>query len=241
MRSDQETDLKELMVQGRFTVKKMSQWRGKLGIAFKGNARERRFLTSVNYGIMHDKISILRTYVEVSASGGIKQAAREAIPFRGGNIVGLVFATSFDVYDFFKKDIGEQNIAEFAGALGVTTLKVAAASFSAIGATATFLAMWGAITSFFAAPIAIPTLIVLGIGAIATIGFGYWFDNIDTDNEYKKRSMAFLKDAFPTFTTETVLEHMFGDAIEKNIESEQQKIDQYIGEQALKGSGMFGF
>ena len=37
------------------------------------------------------------------------------------------------------------------------------------------------------------------------------------------------------------LEHMFGDAVEKAIESEQQKVDQYIGEQALKGSGMFGF
>ena len=45
------------------------------------------------------------------------------------------------MYDFLKKDIGEQNIAEFAGALGVTTLKVAAASFGALGFTASLV--WG--------------------------------------------------------------------------------------------------
>ena len=53
-----------------------------------------------------------------------------------------MFALSFDVYDFFEKDIGEQNIAAFAGALGVTTLKVTATSFSAIGFTAGFIAIW---------------------------------------------------------------------------------------------------
>ncbi|CAM3735564.1 hypothetical protein [Vibrio aquimaris] len=66
-------------------------------------------------------------------------------------------------------------------------------------------------------------------------------DQIDRETDFKNNSMGFLKDAFPNFTTETVLEYMFGDAVEKGIESEQQKIDQYIGEQALKGSGMFGF
>ena len=46
-----------------------------------------------------------------------KKAVSDALPWRGSNVIGLVFATSFDVYDFLKHDIGEQNIAEFAGSI----------------------------------------------------------------------------------------------------------------------------
>ncbi|MBU2898019.1 hypothetical protein [Vibrio hepatarius] len=231
--------LKELIAEGRFTVIRVKQWGGKLGIAFKGNARTRRFLTSINYGITHDKVSVLKTYVEISAGNGLKnttsQIFKEAIPWKGGNIIGFVFATSFDVYDFFKKDIGEQNIAEFAGALGVTTLKVAAASFGALGATALLIA---AFTTFH---LTLPSLLVLSFGLLATIVIGYAMDYLDTKYYLKDSTKAFLKEAFPDLTTENILNHFLSDSVAKGIREQEDKINQYIGEHAMQGSGIMGF
>lgn len=231
--------LKELMVNGRFTVKKMSQWGGALGIAFKGNARSRKFLTSVNYGIFHDKVSVLKTYIEVSA-GNTRAAFAESIPSKPSGIIGFVFALSFDVYDFFEKDIGEQNIAAFAGALGVTTLKVTATSFSAIGATGLLIAIWGAVSTAVSLP-AIPAIIVLGLGAIATISFGYFFDRVDNSSKYKERTMEFLEQAFPDFNTENILDYFFADSVNELIQEQENRINRYEYEQAMRGSGMFGF
>lgn len=231
--------LKELIAEGRFTVIRVKQWGGKLGIAFKGDARTRRFLTSVNYGITHDKVSVLRTYVEISAGNGLKnttsQMFKEAIPWKGGNIIGFVFATSFDVYDFFKKDIGEQNIAEFAGALGITTLKVATASFGALGLTAGLIYLLGL------GQIIIPSALVIGFGLVATVSVGYLIDYGDTSAGIKEKTMKVLKEAFPDLTTGNILDYFFSDAIDKSIDYEENKINQYIGQQAMKGSGMLGF
>ena len=253
--------LKEFISDGRFTVKKMSQWGGGLGVAFKGNARKRKFLTSVNYGIKHDKMAAIRSYVEVSAAGkveegakiagtsaferlkdsskvvgkGAKTAAKDAIPFRGGNIIGLVFATAFDVYDFFKKDVGEQNIAAFAGALGVTSLKVFAATFMAIGAVSAFMFLWGSFS--ITSAIAIPTILVLSLGVLASISFGWGMDYIDTSIGLKSKVMTTLEEAFPDLNTKNMLESFY----EESIKEQQSTIDQYIGEQRMKGTGMFGF
>lgn len=62
---------------------------------------------------------------------------------------------------FFKKDVGEQNIAAFAGALGVTSLKVFAAPFMTIGAVSAFMFFLGSVSTISA--VGIPTILVLSL------------------------------------------------------------------------------
>ncbi|MYM58702.1 hypothetical protein GTG28_05655 [Vibrio sp. OCN044] len=223
--------LKEFIIQSRFTVRKMSQWGDKLGIVFKGDRTSRTFLTAINYSIEHDKMKMLSTTLQVvedletkTGKGKLSTALKSANPFKGANIISFLFVSSFDVYEFFKKDIGEQNIAELLGAIGITTAKLLLAGTAAI--------------LFLAFVIQVSTLTLSGIAifiSIAGLSFaaGWGIDTLDTKFGIKDNVKSFLKNAFPNLTIEEM--------INKGIEKNNAQIDSYIGTGAMKNSGYFGF
>ena len=88
---------------------------------------------------------------------------------------------------------------------------------------------------------AVPAVLILGIGFFATIGFGWVFDEIDTSKGYKKKLMFFLKEAFPDLNTENILDYFFADNVNEVIQEQENRINRYEYEQAMRGSGMFGF
>ena len=71
----------------------------------------------------------------------------------------------------------------------------------------------------------------------------YVFDLSDSKNVVKDKTMQFLKDAFPDFNTESILDYFFEDSDSTNelIQEYENKIHRYEYEQAMRGSGMFGF
>lgn len=226
--------LKEFIVKGQFSVKRMSQWGGKLGIVFKGDRRNRAFLTGINYGIDADKVQMFSSIIQASDdmkssnwSNLINNASSSANPFKGTNIISFVFVASFDVYEFFTKDIGEQNIAEFLGALGVTTSKLFISGFIAAMALAAIVAALSlgglAVNTFF---------LLLGIAGLSFL-VGWGVDALDTKYEIKDKVKSSLKEAFPALTIENM--------INKEIDKNQHDIDNYIGSSAMYGSGFFGF
>lgn len=223
--------LKEFIVNGRFTVKRMAQWNGKLGVVFKGDRRNRSFLTGINYGIDGDKVQMVSSIVQVADDlksktklNRFKSTISNANPIKGTNIISFVFATSFDVYEFFTKDIGEQNIAEFLGALGITTLKLFLSGAIAISLLA-FL------VNAFAVTLSAGVLLVGIAGLSFLVGWG--IDSIDSELGIKDKVKLFLHEAFPELTIENM--------INKDIDRNKSEIDGYIGSGAMHGTGFFGF
>lgn len=72
---------------------------------------------------------------------------------------------------------------------------------------------------------------------LASISFGWGMDYIDTSTGLKSKVMTTLEEAFPDLNTKNMLESFY----EESIKEQQSTIDQYIGEQRMKGAGMFGF
>lgn len=226
--------LKEFIFEGRFTVKSMPQWGGKLGIVFKGERRNRAFLTGINYGIDADKVQMFSSIIQASedmASGSWinlrNNVSSNANPFKGTNIISFVFVASFDVYEFFTKDIGEQNIAEFLGALGITTAKLfisGVISMLVLAFAVMYLGSLGVVLS--------AGILFLSIAGVSFL-VGWGIDALDTSYEVKDKVKLFLKDAFPGLTIENM--------INKDIDKNERDIDNYIGSSAMHGSGFFGF
>ncbi len=225
--------LKEFIVKGKFTVQRMSQWGGKLGIVFKGDRRNRTFLTGINYGLKGDKVQMVSSIIQ--ASDDFKTAnwanlrsrvSRSANPIKGSNAISFVFVASFDVYEFFTNDIGEQNIAEFLGALGITTAKLFISGVLSM------------LTLSFAVMIMASSGVVLSAGflllSIAGVSFsvGWGIDVLDKKYEIKDKVKAFLKEAFPELTIENM--------IRKDIRKNNDTVDNYIGSSQMHGSGFFG-
>ena len=219
--------LKEFIVKGKFTIKTMSQWGNKLGVVFKGDRTSRTFLTGINYGIHGDKMKMLSPTLQVVEKAGmskLKSALNIANPFKGANVISFLFVTSFDVYEFFKKDIGEQNIAELLGAIGITIAKLLLAGTSAV----LFLAV---IISFFSLTLT-GTVLFLSIAGLS-FAAGWFIDTVDTNYGIKDDVKSFLKNAFPNLTIEEM--------INKEKEKNNAQVDSYIGTGAMKNSGYFGF
>jgi hypothetical protein len=226
--------LKEFIVKGQFSVKRMSQWGGKLGIVFKGDRRNRAFLTGINYGIDGDKVQMVSTIIQISEDlksntglNRIKSTFSNANPVKGTNLISFVFVTSFDVYEFFKKDVGEQNIAEFLGALSITTAKL---FISGVIAT---LILSSAVILLGIYGVAISSGVLLA--SIAGLSFlvGWGVDYFDEYIGFKSGVKDFLKEAFPELTLENM--------INKDIDKQKNDIDTYIGSSSMHGSGFFGF
>ncbi|MEF1326599.1 hypothetical protein [Vibrio sp. M260121] len=226
--------LKEFIVEGRFTLNKMKQWGGKYGLTFKGNNRSRIFLTSVNYGVKHEKIKMVGTTLQMAEDVKSKSYKKywgrvldDSIPFKGSNIITFVFVASFDVYEFFKKDVGEQNIAEFLGALGMTTAKLFVAGvLSAMLLTLIVIGLGS-----FGVTISAGILLLTIAGVSFLVGWGV--DAFDSYLGIKDKVKSFLKEAFPELTLENM--------INKDIDKMKSNVDNYIGSSAMKGSGFFGF
>ncbi|MBU2897513.1 hypothetical protein [Vibrio hepatarius] len=223
--------LKEFIVKGRFTIRPMSQWGNKLGVVFKGDRTSRTFLTGINYGIHGDKMKMLSTTLQVAEdfktgtlSNAFKNSVKSANPFKGANIISLLFVTSFDVYEFFKKDIGEQNIAELLGAIGITIAKLMIAGTAAVLVLAV-------IVYYFTLTLTGGAVFV----SIAGLSFaaGWLIDSLDTKFDIKDNVKSFLKNAFPNLTIEEM--------INKGIDKNNAQVDGYIGTGAMKNSGYFGF
>ncbi|OEE75046.1 hypothetical protein [Vibrio genomosp. F6] len=226
--------LKEFIVQGKFSVKRMSQWGGKLGVVFKGDRRNRVFLTGINYGIDGDKVQTVSSVIQMSDDiksanwwGFTKNASSSANPFKGTNIISFVFVASFDVYEFFTKDIGEQNIAEFLGALGVTTAKLFIS-----GAIATLI-LSSAVILLGVYGVAVSSFILLASIAGVSFGIGWGVDYFDEEFGIKSGVKDFLNEAFPKLTIENMTN--------KDINKNKRDIDDHIGQSAMHGSGFLGF
>ncbi|PMO44866.1 hypothetical protein BCT11_07105 [Vibrio sp. 10N.222.52.B12] len=226
--------LKEFIVKGQFSVKRMSQWGGKLGIVFKGDRRNRAFLTGINYGIDADKVQMFSSIIQASEDMASESwrnlrnnVSNNANPFKGTNIISFVFVASFDVYEFFTKDIGEQNIAEFLGALGITTAKLfisGVISMLVLAFAVMYLGSFGVVLS--------AGILFLSIAGVSFL-VGWGIDALDTKYEVKDKVKLFLKDAFPGLTIENM--------INKDIDKNKRDIENYIGSSAMHGSGFFGF
>ena len=194
---------------------------------FKGDRTSRTFLTGINYGIHGDKMKMLSPTLQVVEKAGmskLKSALNIANPLKGTNVISFLFVTSFDVYEFFKKDIGEQNIAELLGAIGITTAKLLIAGTAAI--------------LFLAVLIKALALTLTGVAvffSIAGLSFlaGWGLDTVDTNYGIKDNVKSFLKSEFPDLTIEEI--------INKELEENNAQVDSYIGTGAMKNSGYFGF
>ncbi|MFY2507037.1 hypothetical protein ACN3E9_01675 [Vibrio pectenicida] len=222
--------LKEFIVQGKFTIKKMSQWGNKLGVVFKGDRTSRTFLTGINYGIHGDKMKMLSSAIQTSEdlkSANAGSLMKSANPFKGTNIISFIFVASFDLYEFFKKDIGEQNIAELLGSLGVTTAKLFLSGVITALILGTLVAYLSSVGVTLSA-----TLLFLSIAGLS-FAVGWSVDKIDNLIGAKDKVKKILKEAFPQLTTE--------DMIQKAIDRHQIKVDSYIGASAMQGSGFYGF
>lgn len=137
---------KELMVGGRFQVKRIASWGGRYAVVFKGNARNRSFLTAIMYGIDNSRVSYISSYAQVtsdilegnpgnavrSAAQGSAPALTRAAPYVNGNFIGFFISAAFDVKEFIEEEDPEKNWGELLGALGVTFIKVWAAGFTGI-------------------------------------------------------------------------------------------------------------
>ncbi|MCY9843457.1 hypothetical protein [Vibrio caribbeanicus] len=223
--------LKELIFQGKFTIKKMTQWGGKLGVVFKGERTNRTFLTGINYGIHNDKMKMLSTTLQVAEDlksntsiSKFNSALSSANPLKGANIISFLFVTSFDMYEFFKKDIGEQNIAEFLGAIGVTVAKLIIAGTAAVLFLSSLIAVFTLTLS--------SAMVFFSIAGLSFL-VGWGLDAFDAKIEIKNNVKLFLKNAFPKLTVE--------DMIQKEIDFYEDKANTYIGSSAMQGSGFYGF
>ncbi|USH04778.1 hypothetical protein K6Q96_24030 [Grimontia kaedaensis] len=168
--------LKEVLFQGKFAVKNISSWGGKAAIVFKGNHRSRSFLTAIMYGVKNNKMSYISSYAEVATellnkniTGAYKAAATGSMPLKSGNFIGFAIATAFDIHAFMKDDDPEKNWGDLLGMLGVTFVKVWAAGFVGLLTAAGLLAFFGA-----------PVLLVVGLGAVASIVAGVGLDYLDS-------------------------------------------------------------
>lgn len=216
--------LKDIMYQGKFSLRPVQQWGGGLALIFKGNHTSTRFLNAVKYALLNTKIDKVSTYFEISKKGfgdAVKTSAKEATPFKGGNVIGYIVAAGFNIQDFIKKDMTEQNFAELMANLGITFFKAWGAGLLGI----LFVGIW--------MPLAAPTLILIGTGVGATILVGMGLDWLDYKIGISNRISDTLKRAFPELTTSEI--------VKKQINENQKKIDNMIGAHAMHGSGMFGF
>lgn len=168
--------LKEVLFQGKFAVKNISSWGGKAAIVFKGNHRSRSFLTAIMYGVKNDKMSYVSSYAEVAGEipKGINNTSRTAVagsvPLKSGNFIGFAIATTFDVHAFMTEDDPEKNWGDLLGMLGVTFVKVWAAGFAGLLAA-------GALAFFLTSA---PVLLVVTVGAAASIFAGFGLDFLDS-------------------------------------------------------------
>ncbi len=216
--------LKDIMYQGKFSLRPVQQWGGGLALIFKGNHTSTRFLNAIKYALLNTKIDKTSTYFEVSKKSfgeAFKTSAKEAIPFKGGNVIGYIVAAGFNIQDFIKKDMTEQNFAELMANLGITFFKVWWAGLLGILITALFM------------PASAPVLLFISVGVGFTIVAGMFLDWVDYEFGVSSRISEILKSAFPELTTSEILK--------KQINDNQQKIDNMIGERAMNNSGMFGF
>ncbi|WP_148292691.1 hypothetical protein [Paracoccus aminophilus] len=163
--------LKEVIWQGRFHVKPIASWGGKMAIIFKGAHRSRSFLTAISYGLNNGKMTYISSYAEVAAPGVsiAGRAAAAASAASKGNFIGFAIAAAFDVNDFITTEDPEQNWSGLLGALGVTFVKVWIAGFVGILA--------GVVVIGIAA--AAPVALVVGIGLSVSIFVGYKLDQLD--------------------------------------------------------------
>ncbi|GEM77602.1 hypothetical protein [Vibrio sagamiensis] len=198
--------LKELIVGGRFTLNPVKEWKGKLGLAFKGDRKSRIFLTGIRYGVQHDKLQIVSTTLQMAEDLHLKNYKNywgsvlgDAIPFKGTNIITFVFVASFDVYEFFKKDVGEQNIAEFLGALGMTTAKLFTAGVLASMILSLLVLYLSSIEVVLSGGVLL--LAIAGVSFLA----GWFVDEVDSHFGIKDNVKSFLKEAFPNLTVENMI------------------------------------
>lgn len=192
---------KELMLGGRFQVRRIASWGGRYAVVFKGNVRSRSFLTAIMYGVDNARVSYISSYAQVasdilegnsnsalrSASQGAAPSLTRAAPYVNGNFIGFFISSAFDVKEFMEEEDPEKNWGDLLGALGVTFIKVWAAGFVGI-----MLAGVMAATLLAGAPI----LVIVGLGAAVAIGVGVgldWLDNRVGAKEWvkeKARSIA---------------------------------------------------
>lgn len=215
--------LKDIMYQGKFSLRPVQQWGGGLALIFKGNHTSVRFLNAVKYALLNTKIDKTSTYFEVSKKAfgeAFKTSAKEAIPFKGGNVIGYIVAAEFNIQDFIKKDMTKQNFAELMANLGITFFKAWAAGLLGILIVAAWI------------PVSAPTLILISAGTMITITVGIFLDWVDYKVGISRQINETLKSAFPSLTTSEI--------VTKQINDNQQKIDNMIGERAMNNFGMFG-
>ncbi len=62
---------------------------------------------------------------------------------------------------------------------------------------------------------------------------GWGIDNLDSELEIKDKVRDFLREAFPDLTVKNILD--------KEMDENTRKLDDYIGSDAMNGSGFFGF
>lgn len=148
-------------------------------------------------------------------------------PFKEANSLSFVFVATFDIYAFFTKNIGEQNIAEFLGALGVTTAKLFIS-----GAIATLI-LSSAVILLGVYGVAVSSFILLASIAGVSFGIGWIADYFDEEIGIKSGVKDFLKEAFPELTIKNM--------INKDINKNKRDIDDHIGQSAMHGSGFWGF
>jgi hypothetical protein len=151
-------------------------------------------------------------------------ALSSANPLKGANVISFLFVTSFDMYEFFKKDIGEQNIAEFLGAIGVTVAKLIIAGTAAVLILSSLVAAFTLTLS--------SAMVFLSIAGLSFL-VGWGLDSFDTKFDIKDNVKLFLKNAFPKLTVENM--------IQKEIDFHEDKVNTYIGSSAMQGSGFYGF
>lgn len=166
--------LKELIWNGRFTVKPIKSWGGKLAVIFKGSHRARSFLSAITYGINNNKLSYINSYAQIGnsmAQGNTAVAFTQAAKSTTkGSLIGFFVAAGFDVNDFIKDEDPEKNWGDLLGALGVTFVKVWIAGYVGVLAAAAVVAL---------AAGSAPVLLVVGIGVAVSIGAGVLLDLLD--------------------------------------------------------------
>lgn len=168
--------LRELILDGKFYVKRMSSWGNRYGIIFKGAHRSRSFLTAAAYGLRNNKMSYISSYADVMAAqtGGGSGAGSAARSAAKGNFIGFVISASFDVAEFVQTEDPEANWGDLLGALSVTFVKVWIAGFAGIILASAIAA--GAVALGAAS---VPVILVVGLGLGISIAAGFLLDKID--------------------------------------------------------------
>lgn len=174
--------LKEVIWEGRFYVKRISSWGGKLAIIFKGAVRSRSFLTAISYGLRNSKMSYLNSYalgVDAVQNPSLRSAGRVATSAAKGNLIGFAISSMGDIQEFMTSEDPERNWGELLASLGVNFVKVWLAGFTGAMIAAALAA--GALSGA-------PVILVVAIGAAFAIGAGVGLDFLDRITGFKTRA-----------------------------------------------------